>query len=42
VNLIRQEFATELPLQALFETPTVASLSTRLGTDGTEWVTGSL
>ena len=30
VNLIRQEFAVELPLRAVFESPTIASLS--------EWV----
>jgi acyl carrier protein len=50
VAMIRHQFATELPLQALFEFPTIASLSKRLGTvqeaftspDGAEWVTGSL
>jgi amino acid adenylation domain-containing protein len=50
VAMIRQQFATELPLQALFELPTIASLSKRLGAaqeaftspDGAEWVTGSL
>jgi acyl carrier protein len=31
INLIRQEFATELPLRALFEAPTIVSLSERLG-----------
>ena len=31
MNLIRQEFATELPLRALFEAPRVAALSEKLG-----------
>ena len=50
VGAIRQEFAAELPLQVIFESPTIASLGRRLGSaraeaaspDGVEWVSGSL
>jgi acyl carrier protein len=50
VNLIHQEFGTELSLLALFESPTVAALSERLSAaptsltqaDGVKWETGLL
>jgi acyl carrier protein len=50
LNLIQQEFATELPLLALFESPTIAALSERLSAepvtstppDGVKWETGLL